>query len=177
MNRQSVQKIVEETAVNLFAAYEMQGVTLESGTAQTPTIAGRMRFDLPQPGGAIVIASTLGFFARTRPNAKRVASLTNDSALERDWAQELANQLLGRLANRLVAFGINIEFATVTKHPQQTKVQVPNTEEPQPLIFRIGNDTVWIWLDGDGVHSDWLNGAAPPEGAVAPASEGDIIFF
>ncbi len=177
MNRQSVHTLVEETAVNLFAAYQMQAVTRESATALTPTMAGRMLFDLPRPGGAIVIASTLGFFAKTRPNAKSGASLTSDSALERDWAQELANQLLGRLANRLMALGVNVEFATVTPPPEQTNVNVPATGEYAPLIFRIGEDTVWIWLDGDAIHAGWLDVAAPPEGAVAPANEGDIIFF
>jgi hypothetical protein len=174
---QSVQGLVEETVVALFAAYQIQDVKREAASAVAPTIAGRMRFDCPHPGGAVVIASTWGFFANSRPSANSSANVADPCALARDWARELANQLLGRLANRLAELGVNIEFGVVGQLSAQAEAAVPDIEEPQPLIFRIGSDTVWVWLDGGGILAEWLDVTTAPAGATAPAREGDIIFF
>ena len=93
--------LVRECAQELFASYgvatqEIPRLSREHDLAGVIGFTGAMR-------GTLFIASTTSFFDAASPAP---------SADTGDWTAELANQLLGRLKNRLLRRGIEIAVAT-----------------------------------------------------------------
>lgn len=104
-----------------------------------------------------------------------VASNTTTSPM-RDWIAELANQLFGRIKNRLLPQGITIHAAppAVVAGRYLESTERPHRQPPADLLLRIdlSFSTVWVEADvrlpvGDANH---------PEANEIPA-EGDVLLF
>ena len=93
-----------------------------------------------------------------------------------DWAGELANQVLGRITNRLAARGVEVVVSMprvmFSQHFQVPRS--PRSAECQLRFRAAGQHPVGVWLDA--VASDTtrpLIGAAKSPSA----SEGDVLLF
>lgn len=62
--------------------------------------------------GALVLRATPAFFRAVYPPELRKTALTSSEVI--DWAGEVANQLLGRMKNRLARLGLDFHLSTPT---------------------------------------------------------------
>jgi hypothetical protein len=108
--RVSIDSLVQASLVDLFKAYgvafapmpQSAGVTLAPAEVTVAAafrsgagVAGRLTLSLP--------AALLELMKSDEVTSLRV-----------DWARELANQLLGRIKNRLLPFGVRVEIGLLT---------------------------------------------------------------
>lgn len=105
--RGALDVVVQSSLVELFAAY---GVAL----APLPRIAVERAPAIPEISAAVGFSHgptrRLGRVTLSLPSA--VVEMTKagaDSALRGDWVRELTNQLLGRIKNRMLQFGVRLE--------------------------------------------------------------------
>ena len=172
--RGAVDALVQGALVELFQAY---GVAL----APMPRAAPRdtVRFH--------EVTATIGFFRDAPGHSKHHGRLTLSmpralfalvkddeirAARPDDWARELANQLMGRIKNRLLQFGATLQIGL----PASIN---PNSEEkPEPASTlrvytgRTLRGAVLVTLDGMPDESELSY--VGPEGL---ALEGDVILF
>ena len=95
------------------------------------------------------------------------------TGLKADWARELANQLAGRIKNRLLQFGVRLEVGapTIVDHNVLAR-QIASSAEMRVYGGRTLRGLVLVTLEG-----------LPPEselhyvGRTNGASEGDTIIF
>lgn len=91
-----------------------------------------------------------------------------------DWLAELANQLLGRVKNRLVAHGANLGLAQPMVL-RGVRLEIAHPDEIWSRGFETAHGELCIWLDVQvepGVRI-----SERPDPSVQPAVEGDLILF
>src|SRR4030095_1236237 len=101
-NNKSIDDLVYNCSCELFAAYQLHVEPRPLADFPPPeelALCGVMGFGGKQMRGALVLATTREPLERTNPGG-----LTS----QRDWICELANQLMGRVKNRLLAVGVEI---------------------------------------------------------------------
>lgn len=172
-------RIVADATTALFASHD---IALEERppTGLQPTraaIAGLIGFTGESIRGTLMIASSFGLFARSRPNEVQTSQLSEFVARDwlflRDWAAEVANQLLGRIKNQLFAYGIPLRVSTPTAlSGNALAVASPSSKRTQPRMFVCGQDEIWVWWDV----------LLEPDFQLLPqdeqaAAEGDVILF
>ena len=89
-----------------------------------------------------------------------------------DWARELANQLGGRIKNRLLPFGFRLDIGTASlMDSRQVRVEIAAqaVESAYPAMTPSGR--VLVTLEGMPTDLDATNVRLPS------ATEGSIIFF
>jgi chemotaxis protein CheX len=179
-------EILLRAASELFEACSVGGARPAGGgrwdgARPAPELAGIATIGGSRLHGAVVIAASFAFFARTRPDKHRVSlepQRAADWLLARDWAAEMANQLRGRIVNRLPADEWDIELRHASALSGEPLVRyAPHSSRSTPVQFAAGNDKIWVWLDVEREAEP----EAPPQaraaaGAVA-ACEGDILIF
>lgn len=94
---------------------------------------------------------------------------------EREWLAELANQLLGRLKNRLLAYGVDVTASTPTVLGAVRIV--PNGPKDQRQgITMVGNGSrATVWVDFQAKDPERL--AKLARGETTVGREGDLILF
>jgi CheY-specific phosphatase CheX len=176
--------------VELFASYGVSvqeqppGATATKRPAGSPeqageaNIAGVVGFTGSVMRGTLLLATTFPVVAAARPEMlrKRVlsSSLSSDWILARDWAGELANQVLGRVKNRLNRFGVTFEVSppTALSGPALTFAS-PKGPAPLQHVFSSGNGRVWLCFD---VFMD-PEQRVTPRGPELGSLEGNVIVF
>jgi chemotaxis protein CheX len=116
--------------------------------------------------GALVVVARPTFFKLTYPAELGVPRTDDDVA---DWAGEVANQLLGRIKNRLSTYGLDFTTSTPTVvrgDRLQLRIDESNTIR-RPLSIR--NDRVDIHFeierdDDQALLANGASGTATPEG-------------
>jgi CheY-specific phosphatase CheX len=93
-----------------------------------------------------------------------------------DWVAEAANQLLGRIKNRLLQRGITISAALpIVLRGIEVRVAQRTAAPIRVYRFAVGSESVVVWLDlqthGEIVLADAV---APTE---QPMDEGDMLLF
>ena len=136
---------------------------------------------VPDPESSTIVAS-IGFASAqasgtlTLALAPRVALATGASeSAVRDWSGELANQALGRVKNRLLRYGVELQMATPVVISGERLTVHPTNGERSTFRFstsagrvdtyvsaRIDPDFVWVLGEDEG-------------GEIAP--EGDLLMF
>src|SRR5688572_22999604 len=110
--RGAIDSIVQGALVELFSAYAI-------ALAPLPRLAKEMVTEIP------AVSVNLGFKCEPRMEAGRLTlSLPNalleymkegeTASIKVDWAREVANQLLGRIKNRLLPFGLRLQIGVST---------------------------------------------------------------
>jgi CheY-specific phosphatase CheX len=84
----------------------------EGSVAPARQLVSVIGFSGSQAKGALMLRAPISFFVDTHPFAKKGAELPYEELT--DWAGELANQLLGRLKNKVVAQGVSFDLSTPT---------------------------------------------------------------
>jgi hypothetical protein len=94
-----------------------------------------------------------------------------------DWSSELANQLLGRLKNKLVARGVEIEMS-LPKTVRVTQVFMASSGPKSVcgLTFTNGTDDMGVFFDGaTSGDGSLFQGSYHPSRVCLP--EGDLMIF
>lgn len=174
-----VERIVSHSTIDLM---ESRGLAVGRAAAAAGgppriTIAGLAGFTGESIRGTLMIASTFDLFARTRPEETGRHELSpevpSDWHLLRDWAAELANQLLGRITNQLFAYGLSLRVSTPTAlSGADLAVATPSSKRTRPVVFAAGDDEIWVWWDALS-HAE-LSLALTGDAA---AKEGEVILF
>jgi len=116
-------------------------------------------------GALTVRVATSVFDAVTQDPARRFSG--------RDWVRELANQLLGRLKNRLTQFGLVLQTGLPALATQETvELQRQRSATYREYRFRTLRGEVVVTLGGDIDFSIFAY-----TGGADGANEGDIILF
>lgn len=91
-----------------------------------------------------------------------------------DWLAELANQLLGRVKNRLAAHGANLGLAQPLVL-RGVRLEIAHPEEIWSRGFETDHGQACVWLD---VHVEpGVTITERPDPSVQAAMEGDVILF
>jgi hypothetical protein len=156
-----------EAGMALFLAYD---VSLEptdlDGYRKSPelTLVSVIGFAGRGVSGSLVLGATSEPLERSKPSR----------ASARDWIAELANQLLGRIKNKVLRRGI--EFYAMPPAVVSGNHLAPVTSQPD---FR-----PWVFATPGGVVCLWIEVSAAPEvqpdaGLIAAdiPAEGDVLLF
>lgn len=93
-----------------------------------------------------------------------------------DWVGELCNQILGRIANRVIRYSMSIKMSTpVTFSGRDYTMQKSHWGEQQGWLMRgAGNADVYVHFSADvDEHVSW----AVDEDAEDAPEEGDVMLF
>jgi chemotaxis protein CheX len=165
-NQEIVNSIVVQVTEELFAAYEVK-VQEQAEPAGDPgdevLFAGVIGFTGSAMRGTLVLAPTRKLLERSHATTR---------CEFRDWAGELANQLLGRIKNRLRAYGVEIHVSTPVLLKGTYLASIPRGELSL-RCFAASPGNVSVWFDAE--VSDGIC-FAEPEPQNGP-SEGDTIIF
>lgn len=147
---------------------------------KTATVAGIVGFSGEQMRGTFLIASSFELLARSRPAAlqtpKRVPENERDWVVIRDWAAELANQLLGRVKNRVYAMGITLHVSTPTAlSGEALAVAAPSSPHARAHSFTSRGEEVWVCLDA--TLEPGVDLTQPRDDGAEAAREGDVLLF
>jgi CheY-specific phosphatase CheX len=141
--------------------------------AVTDDVGASIGFTGPVLRGALVMTSTRRLVRKVLP-ADLAAEGTDPQIA--DWTGELANQLLRRIKNKLLAYGVVLEMSTPTvffglelarKHTGSTV--------RRELAFRHGDEPLVVTFDAQ--TSKDIDLTTPLEEAAAAVAEGDLTLF
>ena len=168
LNKQTLDRVVAENCLKLFADYKLEiraGEPGKSLSAEQFLLCGIMGFTSRHMRGALVLATTREPLERTNPVA-------NPS--HRDWICELANQLLGRVKNQMLFRGVEI-FASTPIALRGEHLSPILQQRLVAELFIADGGVVCVWMD-----CEFDEGFELPESGVfeaAPVSEGDTLLF
>lgn len=173
MERDVVASTLESSVVEFFQAYGVACNKSEGGGPPTgPEMGSIVGFRGKGLRGGLAFVASAEFVARLLPVPPRPA---RGELQLRDWSAEIANQLVGRLKNKLSQHDIDFEIGTpVCFRGSSIRLSFLPEADGVTLDFAVGADPVRIYLDC---------ALAPTEGsgATAPAprivTEGDIVLF
>lgn len=167
--RGALDALIQGSLVDLFAAYSVAVAPLPRQTRQMAPI-------LPD------ISASVGFTHNGAPGRltlslpARVLDLMPPSAggqLKSDWARELANQLIGRIKNRLLQFNVRLQVG-VSSISDSTKLsrQLESSLDLRVYAGRTLRGEVVVTVDGMPEES-----TLSYVGQSAARSEGEAILF
>jgi hypothetical protein len=167
-NNRPIDDLVFECCQELFSAYALDlhpRSRDDFPNAEALAVCGVMGFGGKQMRGALVMAATREPLESTNPGG-----LTS----QRDWVCELANQLMGRIKNRLLALNVEILLATPAGLSGDN-LSPGKLRAPQVFATDRGG-FVCVWIDCEMNEGFELPTTLPKalEGAV---SEGDTLLF
>jgi hypothetical protein len=153
----------------LFSAYQLDVIPRDRAdfpATEALALCGVMGFGGKSLRGALVLATTREPLEHTNPG-----SLTS----QRDWVCELANQLMGRVKNRLLAYGVEIHLATPAGLSGDNLCPSPSHLRA-PQVFAAADGFVCVWIDCE--YSDGFELPTEQlEGYETPANEGETLLF
>lgn len=172
-DREVVTSTLEKSVVEFFQAY---GVACNKAD-EAPSIAGPemgslVGFRGKSLRGGLAFVASADFVERLLPVPKRPA---RGELQLRDWSAEIANQLVGRLKNKLSAHEINFEIGTpVCFRGSSIRLSFLPDADGVTLDFAAGSDQVRVYLDCALAPAD-----GTPLTASAPriVTEGDVVLF
>lgn len=161
--------LVFDCSRELFAAYELEVEPRDREqfpATENLALCGVMGFGGKQMRGALVLATTKEPLERTNPGRA-------DS--QRDWVCELANQLMGRVKNRLLGAGVEIHLATPAGLSGDNLCPSPQKLRA-PQVFAAGSGFVCVWIDCEFAENFELP-PMPAQGGSAAMAEGEALLF
>ena len=168
--RGAIDSLVLGAFVDLFQAY---GVAV----APLPRVAAARAPSIPELSAAISFTragAPPGRLTFSAPDA--VLELTRSgvgAGLRADWVRELANQLMGRIKNRLLHFSARVDVSSpVTLDSKQVALQLQRSPNTRVYPGRTLRGEVVVTLEGMPDESELSY-----VGAGAQASEGDVLLF
>ena len=153
--------------LGLFKAYGVQLAEDPAGAKETAnTWAAVVGFQGAAIGGAVVLVVD---------SALLHASVPTRETTEREWIGELANQLLGRIKNRLLAYGVDIAAATPGVLGAVRIVPNGPRDQRQGITMVANGNRVTVWIDYHVKDAQRLDKLSRGEADVG--REGDLILF
>jgi len=164
-----IDDLVFDCCRELFSAYKLDVHPLRPSDfpeTEALAVAGVMGFGGKSMRGALVLATTREPLAHTNPNC---------FGSDRDWVCELANQLMGRIKNRLLTLGVEIHLATPAGLRGENLSPTPNKLRA-PQVFAANRGFVCVWIDCEFTDGFELP-SSPLAGLEPPVAEGDTLLF
>ncbi len=157
-----IEAIVEDCCVTLFADY---GVSISAADAATPAnlqFCATVGLTGDHLRGSLLLATT----------REPLVAAGDDPLVLRDWIAELANQMAGRIKNRLRGLGTTMFYSTPVL--LRGEHLAPLINQPPALLFSANGGVVSVWFDVD-VEPDLV---LTETVETAPAArEGDALLF
>jgi hypothetical protein len=145
-----------------------------AGGAGEVLLAVSIGFSGPGLRGALVMAARPGFFSATYPLPMPGAGLTPDDL--DDWAREAANQLLGRVKNRLGARGVQMSVSTPTAlRGFDIQISGRNRDGVVRYATKSHGVDVTVLFELERLDGHELLAPNAPESAASP--EGESLLF
>lgn len=166
-NSDVIEKCVSECCITLFEDYALPLVRMveNADTSELPLLfCGVIGFSGDQMRGSMLLATSKEPLGRTSP--------ANDASL-REWLAELANQLLGRIKNRMFTHGVHLHLSTpiVLRGEHISPV---SRAELVPFAFACEGGVVCVWFDAEISAGFDLTHSVEDEGMAA---EGTSMLF
>lgn len=165
--RVAIDSLVQASLVELFNAYGVALAPLPRSSVASsalPEISVAAAFRYGGTGGSG------GRLTLSLPSAllEHMKS-TEVTSVRMDWARELANQLLGRIKNRLLPFGVRLEIGSLTLlDPKLLQHQLQDLSGQRLYAGRTLRGLVLATLQGLPADSalTYVGGVAATEGAM-----------
>lgn len=170
-NMEILEQLVVDCAHALFRHYEVElvhalGATPEDVWEEDLALAGIIGFTSPELRGSLVLAM----------GKKPLHAVEAESAHHRDWIQELSNQLLGRMKNRLLAYGVNLQMTTPLSMRGFHLTLEASSSDAKPLLFHTPDaGAVCVLFDGESMPGFELVRQESEE--TACPDEGELLLF
>jgi len=167
---------LRQSVVEFFRDYGVEVQSSDSVLPEPPTgelemgslVGFRSRDDV-RGGLAFVAPATL--IARMLP----VPKSDREEIQLRDWSAEIANQLVGRLKNKLSARSIDFDVGTpVCFRGTSIRLSFLPEANGMALFFSTDSEGVRVYLDCEIVRDDQ---GLEPDAVVRLVPEGDVIIF
>lgn len=168
-NNRPIDDLVFDCCRELFSAYQLDMIPRDRSdfpATETLAVCGIMGFGGKSMRGALVLATTREPLEQTNPDG---------FGSQRDWVCELANQLMGRVKNRLVAYGVEILLATPAGLSGDNLSPAPGKLRA-PQVFAAANGFVCVWIDCEYMDGFELH-TTPLPNAEPAVPEGEAVLF
>ena len=165
-----IEQCAIEAAVGLFNSYSVGlecADATDSAVVSDIDLCGIVGFVGREISGTMLLAATREPLAASNQVAVR----------QRDWMAELANQLFGRIKNRLLRRGLHLLGAPPAVIGGDHLVALTGRSECQPIVLRSpGGGRVCVWLDYV-IRDDLPFALSDGEPGARIPNEGEILLF
>lgn len=163
---ETVRELARTCCVELFGSYDVELSGCEGSHEATIELAGIIGFTHSALKGAMIVGCSEAILQRSHR--------ASTGASRRDWSAELANQLLGRVKNRLVARGVDVDMTTPIALRGQHLTVDDADDKIKVLSFHSSDGWVRVWIDLEVTGEIALT---PEDATVAVATEGEMMLF
>jgi hypothetical protein len=170
--RTTIDTIVNSSTVELFSAYRLAvaplGSSLLGSQQRYYDCVGLISFDTPRFVGTLTLSvSNAVYDAQSAPGA------LSDRTMQADWTQEMVNQLLGRIKNRLTMFQMSIKMRLPSTMSGVALDRLRKRSPSETLYrFRALRGDILVTLD-----APFDNASLTYSGTNHVVKEGDVILF
>jgi CheY-specific phosphatase CheX len=178
--RLSVIEVFQAYGVSLKPKRSASGAPafMQAANSGAVIVASVVGFGGPDFRGTALIATSFELTARARPPAVSRRALSPNSAADwivvRDWIGELGNQLVGRIKNKIMRYGISFEIAPPASFSGSTLTfAVPRSPNATSFAFEAGDQSVWMCLDALFDASRQVS----PASEETTVAEGKVVVF
>jgi chemotaxis protein CheX len=164
-NNKVLSDVVNDCVVKVFEAYD---TTLDTAQMADPghEVVAVIGYAADEVRGGLALGISKNLAQRTMP--------TSDTPLY-DWAGELANQILGRVRNKMLAYQIDIQISTpVVLHGLGVQVAPPGHDGVKVASYQSGSDIVQVLLEARFEEGFVLPERCEDGGTV---DEGEMLLF
>jgi hypothetical protein len=168
--RRVIDLIVQTSGVELFQAYgisaaPMSPVAVSSCELPDDTLGGVVSYSGAEVRGTLVLCVP-------RKTLQKSIDGSAMSHNERDWVRELANQLMGRIKNRLVRYQILLRPGTPAALEAEGIRRMARTSTDLAYLFRTLTGQVVVWISGDFDRANLVFSSS-----IDVVNEGDMVLF
>lgn len=163
--RLAIDSLVHASLVDLFNAYGVAFAPLPCSSATTTA--------LPEVSVAAAFRHGAGGAGRLTLSLPSVLlehmKSAEPTSVRMDWARELANQLMGRIKNRLLPFGVRLELGQLTLlDPKLLQRQLQDVSGVRVYVGRTLRGDVLVTVRGLPADSTlaYVGAAGAPEGTL-----------
>lgn len=170
--------LVQSALVELFQAYGVALAPLPRASASGPRtthLSAAITFTSardqagPTASGRLTLALPTGVFEIMKHDAAHTIR-------QPDWTRELVNQLMGRVKNRLLSFGVHLQAGLPSSIGRELlDAQLERASGLRVYRARTLRGDIVVTLEGT-LQEHELN-YRPSAGSASDASEGDLIIF
>jgi CheY-specific phosphatase CheX len=174
MERDLVTATLERSVIEFFQAYGESCERCADDTSEThgPELGSIVGFRGAGLRGGLAFVAPAHLVARMLPVPKQPARAEIQL---RDWSAEIANQLVGRLKNKLANHAIDFDVGTpVCFRGSSIRLSFLPEADGLTLDFAAGDEAVRVYLDCATTQTEDAGG-----GSAAPriVTEGEVVLF
>lgn len=164
---------LESSVIEFFAAYGVAcSKTASAESIPGPEMGSIVGFRGPGVRGGLAFVAPAELIARMLPIPKKPAGAELQL---RDWSAEIANQLVGRLKNKLSQHDIDFAVGTpVCFRGSSIRLSFLPEADGITLDFATGADGVRVYLDC-ALEEESVGEASSPPVRIIP--EGEVLLF